>query len=190
MSENNGILELIEMLYTMISEAWGVPLGNDKCLVDRDKVLDLIEEIKAQLPAEMAEAKRLVSARDEFISNAKREAESVRKMAEERSRKMVEEQEVARQAKAKADELIANAENKSRELRRVANEYVDEALRGAEESVAAALEVVQQSRARFRSAAVNIGGTQPQQPQAQPQQPVKATQTQKVPQPLPDQQAE
>ena len=36
MNENEGILELIEMLYNMISEAWGVPLGNDKCLVDRD----------------------------------------------------------------------------------------------------------------------------------------------------------
>ena len=168
MSENDGILELIEMLYTMISEAWGVPLGNDKCLVDRDKALDLIEEIKAQLPAEMAESKRLVSARDEFITNAKREAESVRKMAEERSRKMVEEQEVVRQAKAKADEIIATAESKSRELRRVANEYVDEALRGAEESVASALKVVQQSRTRFRSAAVTYVGPADGQPAAEP----------------------
>jgi hypothetical protein len=193
MSENNGILELIEMLYTMISEAWGVPLGNDKCLVDRDKALDLIEEIKAQLPAEMAEAKRLVSARDEFISNAKREAESVRKMAEERSRKMMEDQEVIRLAKTKADEMIANAESKSFELRRVANEYVDEALHGAEESVAAALDVVRQSRSRFRSAAANFSGQQPQQPQ-QPQVP-QQTQQPKASQPqssqqLPGQQVE
>ena len=73
MNENEGILELVEMLYNMISEAWGVPLGNDKCLVDRDKALDLIEEIKNQLPAEIAEARRLVARRDEFIQNAKRE---------------------------------------------------------------------------------------------------------------------
>ena len=135
MNENQGILELIEMLYTMISDAWGVPLGNDKCLVDREKALDLIEEIKAQLPAEMAEAKRLVSARDEFIRNAKNEAESVRKMAEERARKMVEEQEVVRAAKARAEEMIATADNKSRELRRAANEYVAESLQGAEDAV-------------------------------------------------------
>ena len=37
------------MLYTMVSEAWGVPLGNDKCIVEREKALKLIEEIKAQL---------------------------------------------------------------------------------------------------------------------------------------------
>ena len=155
MNENEGILELIEMLYNMISEAWKVPLGNDKCMIDRDKALDIIEEIKARLPAEMAEAKRLVSARDEFIGNAKREAESVRKMAEERSRKMVEEQEVVHMAHARAEELIADAENKSRELRRVANEYVDESLRGAEAAVSSALESIRHSRMRFRSASGN-----------------------------------
>ena len=161
MTENDGILELVEMLYNMISEAWGVPLGNDKCLVDREKALDLIEEIKAQLPAEVAEAKRLVSRRDEFISNAKKEGESIRKMAEERARKMVEEQEIVRMAQARAEEMIATAETKSRELRRSASEYVDEALRGAEETVAQSLEVVRQVRGRFRSVAGNYAAAQP-----------------------------
>ena len=32
-------MELIDMLYTMVSEAWGVPLGNDKCIVDRKSVV-------------------------------------------------------------------------------------------------------------------------------------------------------
>ncbi len=158
MNEQQGILELIEMLYTMISDAWGVPLGQDKCLVDREKALDLIEEIKAQLPAEMAEAKRLVSARDEFIRNAKKEAESVRKMAEERARKMVEEQEVVRAAKARAEEMIATADNKSRELRKAANEYLVESMQNAEESMAQALDIVRKTRAKFRSAASGTSG--------------------------------
>ena len=160
MNENEGILELVDMLYSMISEAWGVPLGNDKCLIDRNKALDLIEEIKNQLPAEIAEAKRLVARRDEFISNAKREGESVRKMAEEHARKIVDEQEIVRQARVRAEELVANAEGKSRELRRAANAYVDDALRGAEESMAQALDVVRQSRVRYQNAAgsrANIG---------------------------------
>lgn len=153
MNENEGILELVEMLYNMISEAWGVPLGNDKCLVDRDKALDLIEEIKNQLPAEIAEARRLVSRRDEFIQSAKREGESIRKMAEERARKLVDEQEIVRAARARAEETIASAENKSREIHRAMNEYVDETLRAAEESVAQSLDVIRQSRSRYRSAA-------------------------------------
>ncbi len=159
MNENEGILELVEMLYNMVSEAWGVPLGNDKCLVDRNQALDIIEEIKNQLPAEIAEAKRLVSRRDDFIGNAKREGESIRKMAEERARKLVDEQEIVKMARARAEEVIANAENKSRELRRAANEYVDEALKGAEDSVNQSLEILRQSRARYRSAAAGYRQT-------------------------------
>ena len=153
MNENEGILELVDMLYNMISEAWGVPLGNDKCLVDRDKALDLIEEIKNQLPAEIAEAKRLVTRRDEFIQSAKKEGESIRKMAEERARKLVDEQEIVRAARTRAEELVATAENRSREIHRAMNEYVDETLKGAEESVAQSLDVIRQSRSRYRSAA-------------------------------------
>lgn len=165
MNENEGILELVEMLYNMVSEAWGVPLGNDKCLVDREKALDLIEEIKSQLPVEIAEAKRLVTRRDEFIGNAKREGESIRKVAEERARKLVDEQEVVKLARTRAEELISTAESKSRELRRAANEYVDEAMKNAEDAMAQALDVIRQSRARVRSAS---GYRPAAQPQTQP----------------------
>ena len=153
MNEQEGILELVEMLYSMVSEAWGVPLGNDKCLIDRNKALDLIEEIKNQLPAEIAEAKRLVARRDEYIGNAKREGESVRKMAEERARKIVDEQEIVRQARARAEETVADAEAKSRELRRAINAYVDESLKDAEDSMTKALDSIRQTRVRYQNAA-------------------------------------
>jgi F0F1-type ATP synthase membrane subunit b/b' len=155
----HGVLELVEMLYNMVSEAWGVPLGNEKCIIERDKVLNLLEEIKAQLPVELAEAKRLVSAKEEFINSAKREAESIRKAAEEQARRLVDEQEVVRIAKARSNELLTTAEQKSKELRRVANEYVDDALRRTEEAVAAALDEIRQSRIRFR----NVAGVQQNQ---------------------------
>ena len=158
----NEVYELLEMLYTMISEAWGVPLGNEKCIIERDKALSLLEDIKSQLPVELAEAKRLVSARDEFITNARREAESVRRAAEEHARHMVEEQEIVRVAKARAAELVNNAENKSKELRRVANEYVDDALRRTEEAVSTALNELNQSRSRFRAAAKEQAAPQQQ----------------------------
>ena len=81
METENEVLELIEMLYTMVTEAWGVPLGNEKCIVERDKVLNLLDEIKSRLPGEIAEAKRLVASRDDYINSAKREAESIRRAA-------------------------------------------------------------------------------------------------------------
>lgn len=152
--ENKEVMELIEELYTMVSEAWGVPLGNDKCIVEREKTLDLLNDIKAGLPTELAEAKRLVSARDEFIGNAKREAESIRKNAEDKARTLLEEQEIVRIAQKHSAELVANAEFKSKELRRVANEYVEEILRRTEETVAEALKAINMSRSSF----INLAG--------------------------------
>ncbi len=151
--ENSNILDLLEMLYTMVSEAWGVPLGNDKCIIERDKFLNILDEIKAQLPVEVAEAKRLVTARDEFIGSAKREADSIRKSAEERARELIDEQEIVKAAALRSNELLSHAESRTRELYRVANEYVDDALRRTEDAISAALNEVRSSRNEFRSAA-------------------------------------
>ena len=156
----SGVFELIEMLYSMISDAWGLPLGAEKCVIERDKALDLLDEIKAQLPTEITEAKRLVNARNEFILNAKKEADSIKKVAEEQAKRMVEEQEILRQANVRAAEIMNNADAKAKELRRVANEYADDALRRTEEAIGEAFDEVRQSRARFRSVAGQTGTQQ------------------------------
>ncbi|NLA86400.1 MAG: ATP synthase F0 subunit B, partial [Clostridiales bacterium] len=131
----------------------GIPLGAEKCVIERDKALDLIDEIKAHFPNELAEAKRLVDARAEFITSAKKEAESIRKSAEERARQLVDEQEIIRVAKARGNEIVTNAEATASELKRAANEYVDDAMLRTEEALAAALEEMRQTRGRFRSSA-------------------------------------
>ena len=161
----NSVQELLDMLYTMVTEAWGLPLGAEKCVIERDKVLDLLDEIKAQLPTELAEAQRLVSARNEFIANAKREAESIRKVAEDRARQLVDEQEIVRAAKAKSNNLISAAEAKSTELRKVANDYADDALRRTEEAITEALNEVRQSRSRFKSVTASAQRTEPIAPE-------------------------
>ena len=138
---DNEVMELIDQLYTMVSEAWGVPLGNEKCIVERDQVLEILDEIKTAMPVELSEAKRLVSARDEFINNAKREAEGIRNQAEERARALVNDQEIVRIAKARSNEMLASTQAK-----------VD-ALRRTEEAISAALGSVQQAHAAFQGVA-------------------------------------
>ena len=148
----NDIQELIEMLYTMVKEAWGLPLSSEKCVLERDKVLDLIETIQNQLPTEVAEAKRLVDARDAFITNAKREAENISRAAEERAKQLVNEQEIYRTAKIKSDEMIANAERYATELKRSAGIFVDEMLKRSEETVTKALDELNRARENFQQA--------------------------------------
>ena len=171
---NNDIIELLDVLYGMVTEAWSVPLGNDKCIIEREKAVEIINEIKANLPTAIAEAQRLVSARDEFIGNAKREAEALRKNAEEQAHAMVEEQEVVRVARARSSEMIASAEAKSKELRRVASEYVDDLMRQTEQSMSEALETIRRAQNSFQQ----LGGglVQPAQSQ-QPKQKEPAWQT-------------
>lgn len=146
------ILELIDQLYLMVSEAWGVPLGNDKCIIEREKAVELINKIKESLPSSIAESKRLVAARNEFVGSAKREAEAMRKTAEEQARTMIEEQEIVRVARARSAEMITSAEAKSRELRQAASEYVENLMRETEESISAALGRIQETHRSFQSA--------------------------------------
>ncbi|MDR2356502.1 MAG: hypothetical protein LBD92_00235 [Oscillospiraceae bacterium] len=152
MSSGNRVQELLDELHAMITEAWGIPLGAEKCVIERNKALDLLDDIRAQFPQELAEAKRLVEARTEFIGNAKREAEAVRKAAEDRARQLVDEQEVLRIAQTRSAEMLSSAERSSAELRRAANEYIDDALRHTEDVLASALTEMRESRAKFRDA--------------------------------------
>lgn len=158
----NDILEMIERLYADVSEAWGFPLGNDKCIIERTKFLADLDDIKASLPTEMAEAKRLVSAKEEYISNAKREADSIKKLAEERARHMVEEQEIMRCARVQSKQIMEEAEQSSKalvdnaqyraaELRRVATDYLGKSLRESEAVVEAALRDITQVRQKFET---------------------------------------
>ena len=149
---SSRIPELLEMLHTMITEAWGLPLGAEKCVIERDKALDLLDEIRAQFPTEIAEAKRLVDARTDFINNAKREAESVKRTAEEKAKELIDEQEIIRIARLKSEEMISSTEASTAQLRRVANEYVDDAMKRTEEALAAALNEIRESRTKFRQA--------------------------------------
>ncbi len=146
------IQELIEQLYMSIKEAWGLPLSSEKCVIIRDDVLDRIEQIRDMLPAEVAEAKRLVDAKDAFIANAKREAENISRAAEERAKQLVNEQEIYRTAKAKSEEMIANADRYATEVKRSAGAFVDEMLKRSEETVAKALDDLNRARAGFQQA--------------------------------------
>ena len=150
MDNSNDILELLDILYGMVNEAWGVPLGNDKCIIEREKAIDIINDIKAALPSSISESKRLVAARDEFIGNAKREAESLRKNAEDQARKLVDQQEIVRTAREKSTRMVNDAELKTAELKRVASQYVDEIMRQAEESLNTALSTVRQTQNAFK----------------------------------------
>lgn len=150
----SGVEELLDMLFEMIDEAKNAPFsGGDKCVIERDRALDLIDDIRSQFPMELAEAKKMMASRTEWLSTAKREAETIRKAAEDKARQLLAEDVITLQAKQRANEMVQQAEERSRELKRSANEYCEDALRRTEEAVAEAYDEIKKSRIRFRAAA-------------------------------------
>ena len=147
----NGIEEAISQLYEIIQDARSVPLSSDKCMVERDQILDLLDEISNELPNELKQAKTIVDSRSEVITSAKRDAEAIRKQAQQDAKRMAFEEAVYLEAKAQAEELVRSAENKVRELKQVTNEFVDDALKNTERAISDALNDIRESRSKFRA---------------------------------------
>ena len=84
--------DIISALYDMVQDARALPLGADKCIVERDKVLDMLDEIITQLPVELKQARTIVESRNELIGQARREAEALIRQAQEKADQMVEEE--------------------------------------------------------------------------------------------------
>ena len=148
----NDINRLIDMIYERIEDAKSPALKPNMSMVDRDELLDLLDELRAQLPVEIKRAQELLSAREKFVDDAKRDVERMMRQAELEAKTKVSESEVLYAAKEKARKIIADAEDRSRQLCQVANEYAEDALARTEEAVQAALTEVKQSRSAFRAA--------------------------------------
>ncbi len=144
---------LINQLYEMVKEGWNVPLSQDKVVIERDRALDLIEELRSNLPSDIRMAAQIVEKRDDMLEAGKREVEMMRQQTEELARRMVSETQIVAEARKKAKEILGNAEIQARELRRVANEYCEDTLKRTEESMALSLDEIKKARQRFKSIA-------------------------------------
>ena len=150
MNEQN-IEDIISALYDMVQDARALPLGADKCILERDKVLDMLDEIIAQLPVELKQARTIVESRNELIGQARREAESLIRQAQEKANQMVSEEAIYQEARRQCQDMFAKTQARIAELRKASNDYMDDALRRTEESINASLNDVRETRAKFRA---------------------------------------
>ena len=150
MNEQN-IEDIISALYDMVQDARALPLGADKCIVERDKVLDMLDEVIAQLPVELKQARTIVESRNELIGQARREAEALIRQAQEKADKLVEEEAIYQEAKRQCQEMVLKTQTRLAELRKVSNDYMDDALRRTEEAIAISVEDVRDTRTKFKA---------------------------------------
>ena len=146
-----NVSSLLDELDETIDSAWNMPLSGGKALVDAERVREIVDKIRSSLPQEIRQAKAIVSDRSQIIADAKREAETVVRVAEERARVMVNQDEIVRQAQARGSELLSQSQTKAREIRRAANEYVDDLMKRTDEQMTANLAELRKTRQNLKA---------------------------------------
>lgn len=146
-----NIEEILEQLDDMLDTAWAMPLSGGKVVVDGDRVRDLLDAIRANLPSEFRQARAIVKDRAEIVDAAKKEAEDIIRNAEERRNQILSHEEIVVQAQEKANEIQTQTQKRAREMRRSAQEYTDDILRRTEEILAQQAGQVRQARVSLRN---------------------------------------
>lgn len=145
--------DLILELQDMVNNAKAMPLSKDKkVLLSGERIFDILDEIEDNLPSEIRQAKNVVADREQILAEAKRNGEEIIRQAEERRRIMVSESEIVRAAEAQAKDILADAKRKSVDMHRAANNYVDDVMKRADESLTSYVQEVKKTRQSFKSA--------------------------------------
>ncbi len=157
------IFALLETLEDILEKGKTVPF-TEKCIVEKNELLDIIKEIRLNLPDELKQAKWIREERERIIAEAQKDAEDIVKEAENRIISMIDEHEITKKAYVKKNEIIAEANEMYREYSKDAANYVDgilgniegnmiklgETLGNVEESIKTALETIQNNRKELK----------------------------------------
>ena len=153
-----NIDELLDLMEETMEEASGLPFSGSKRMVDIDKMRDIIDEVRLNMPTEIRQAKAIVNDRADIIASAKREAEAIVKKAEDRAQVLVREEQIVRAAQQRAAEILSSAQSQSREMRTTVTDYCENMLRITEEQLARNAAEVKTVRANLRQNAKNNNG--------------------------------
>ena len=118
------IFTLLETIEELLENSKGLPFSN-KCMVDKDEILDIVREIRLKLPDELKQAKWVKEERTRIIEEAKKEGEDIVKEAENRIIAMIDEHEITRKAYDEKQRIIEGANEMAREMKLMGlDEYI------------------------------------------------------------------
>ena len=121
------ILHLIDRLEEILNESRPIPLTHT-VLVDEDKVLDLIDQMRVAIPEEVKKAQQVLAQRDRILAQAQEEANRTLAIAREKSDLLVERDAIVQAAQAQREQIIAQAYNEVEDTKREADDYSVEIL--------------------------------------------------------------
>jgi len=143
------IMALIDRIEELVDSGRTVPFSSSK-MVDPEKVYEIIDEIRAQFPDEVKQARWIVKERQEMLEEAEKEANRILEDAKSRADDIASEQEIVKLAEQQAADILDNARAREREIRLGADDYADEMLANLEVNLGKLLTAVQRGRDRLQ----------------------------------------
>ena len=135
------LLHLVDRLEELVAGAQKMPIGN-RAIVDRRRMLDLIDQMRIAVPREVREAQDIVAERDGIRREAEEEGRIIVAQAEEHASDLIEEHALTEGAKQRAGAIAAEAERRLEQQIEIANRdmqaRIQESRRIAQEQMAAA----------------------------------------------------
>ncbi len=125
------ILQMIDRLEELLNESRPLPFTHN-VIVDEDRMLDLIDQMRVSIPEEVKKAQQLLAQRDRLIAQAAEEANRTINLARDKSSELVERDQVVQAAYVQADQIKAQARLDGDAIRKDADNYVLETLRNLE----------------------------------------------------------
>ena len=148
-----NVEELLELMEETLEEGTAVPFSPSKRIVDVDRMRDIIDEVRNNLPDEIRDSKKIVADREQIIKGARAESENIIKQAEERARGLVSDQEITKRAQQRAVEILTAAQQQAKEISRSATTYCGTLLKNSEEVLARSVSDIKNTRMNLRSVA-------------------------------------
>ncbi|KAA0234716.1 MAG: hypothetical protein JJLCMIEE_02285 [Acidimicrobiales bacterium] len=139
---------LIRRVASLVDSARPMPLSAS-VMVNREEILELLDEALAGLPDEMRAARWLLKEREEFLAKTRRDADEIITDAKNRVAQMVQRQEVVKAAEARAREIVEQAQASARRMRHEVEDYCDQRLASFEIVLERTLKTVQGGRERL-----------------------------------------
>lgn len=133
-----NVSELLDTIEDALSEGTAVPLSGGKRIVDVEQIREYLNEVRANLPGELRQSKAIVNDRQQIVEDANGQASAIIKKAEERAQMLISEAEVVKGAQKRAAEILAAADKERSAIRQGVTDYCDDVLRQTEEAVGTA----------------------------------------------------
>ncbi len=141
--------QLFRRVLDLVSGARPMPLSAS-VMINRDEVVELLEEALDRMPDELRAARWLLKEREEFLAKVRREGEDILDQARARAERMVQRTEVVKAAEARARQVVEKAEDHARRTRLECEDFCDQKLASFEIVLERTQKVVAAGRAKLQ----------------------------------------